>query len=246
VVEKKSTESKLKCLTFFSKNSRYAYYVTVDFPYVLQCYRGETSSTFRDGQQFQASGNCAANNEGCSPGNIAAGGPPSGGPPGRKRRDVNDPTESWFKELEHLSSLGNISSYSNEIMRKIGSRRRRSVDTLSAAIDDVIAAGDARFTKDIYLKHLSYQCDSCNGARDLNVISITTRILKISIQTDCTGIIENTCTGVKSVFTLEGEDSSESLENNENENTEDENGGNGSHNPGPLFLTLCVSVFLTQ
>jgi len=246
VVEKKSTESKLKCLTFFSKISRYAYYVTVDFPYVLQCYRGETSSTFRDGQQFQASGNCAANNEGCSPGNIAAGGPPSGGPPGRKRRDVNDPTESWFKELEHLSSLGNISSYSNEIMRKIGSRRRRSVDTLSAAIDDVIAAGDARFTKDIYLKHLSYQCDSCNGARDLNVISITTRILKISIQTDCTGIIENTCTGVKSVFTLEGEDSSESLENNENENTEDENGGNGSHNPGPLFLTLCVSVFLTQ
>ena len=143
-------------INIFCIISRYAYYVTVDFPYVLQCYRGETSSTFRDGQQFQASGNCAANNEGCSPGNVAAGGPagrpPPGGPPGRKRRDVNDPTESWFKELEHLSSLGNISAYSNEIMRKVGSRRRRSVDTLSAAIDDVIAAGDARFTKDIYLK----------------------------------------------------------------------------------------------
>ena len=163
---------------------RYAYYVTVDFPYVLQCYRGETSSTFRDGQQFQGTGNCAANNEGCSPGNMAtggggggppsggrpSGGPPSGGPPRRTRRDVNDPTESWFKELEYLSTLGNVSSYSNEILRKVESRKRRSVDRLSDAIDDVIADGDAKFTKDIYLEHLSYQCDSCNGPRDLSVI----------------------------------------------------------------------------
>lgn len=188
-VEKRWTESERKMLISFILILRYAYYVTVDFPYVLQCYRGETSSTFRNGEQFQGSGNCAANNEGCSPGNMAIGGTggPSGrpaGPPGRKRRDVKDPTESWFNELEYLSSLGNISSYSGEILSKVGSRRRRSVATLSAAIDDVIAAGDARFTKNIYLKHLSYQCNSCNGARDLNVISTTffKRLLKLRFR----------------------------------------------------------------
>ncbi|CBY20369.1 unnamed protein product [Oikopleura dioica] len=217
-------------------DGKYAYYVTVDFPYVLQCYRGETSSTFRNGEQFQGSGNCAANNEGCSPGNMAMGGTggPSGrpaGPPGRKRRDVKDPTESWFNELEYLSSLGNISSYSGEILSKVGSRRRRSVATLSAAIDDVIAAGDARFTKNIYLKHLSYQCNSCNGARDLN--------------TDCTGILDNTCTGVKSVLTIEGDDSSETSQDTENQNSENENGGNGSDAITPIFLILFVSVILT-
>ena len=65
------------------------------------------------------------------------------------------------------------------------------------------------------------------------------------LQTDCTGILENTCTGVKSVLTIEGDDSSETSQDTENQNSENQNGGNGSDAITPIFLMLFVSVILT-
>jgi gamma-glutamyl-gamma-aminobutyrate hydrolase PuuD len=38
---------------------------------------------------------------------------------------------------------------------------------LNEAIDELIASGDKDISKQIYLKHLSYTCDTCNGYRDL-------------------------------------------------------------------------------
>lgn len=47
---------------------------------------------------------------------------------------------------------------------------------------------------------------------------------------------------MKSVFTIEGDDSSETSQDTENQNSENENGGNGSDATAPLFLMLFVSV----
>ena len=50
---------------------------------------------------------------------------------------------------------------------------------------------------------------------------------------------------MKSVLTIEGDDSSETSQDTENQNSENENGGNGSDAITPIFLMLFVSVILT-
>ena len=44
----------------------YRYYTTVDFPYFLQCFRGETSSTSSNGGNFNGDGSCGLNGSTCS------------------------------------------------------------------------------------------------------------------------------------------------------------------------------------
>ena len=63
------------------ENGNYGYYTTVDFPYVLQCYRGElgnTSPSIRDGICGLYGANCESVSPGLGPG---AGGPFGGGRP---------------------------------------------------------------------------------------------------------------------------------------------------------------------
>ena len=55
-------------------NGKYKYYTTIDFPYYLQCYRGETGDTTGGAGSFD--GNCGLNNSGCTRTNSS----------GRKRR----------------------------------------------------------------------------------------------------------------------------------------------------------------
>ena len=96
----------------------------------MQCYRGNTASTTKNGQNFNAVGNCGFYGTMCDSSN-AGGPPPNGGPngngpppngqgppPGRKKRtSSSDPTSDWFANLQHLHKNGYASSYATGYTR---------------------------------------------------------------------------------------------------------------------------------
>ena len=90
-------------------NGKYKYYTTIDFPYYLQCYRGETGDTTGGAGSFD--GNCGLNNSGCTRTNSS----------GRKRRSSTgrDPRTLAFCAC----SLGQTvhESLSQVTLLKIGS-----------------------------------------------------------------------------------------------------------------------------
>ena len=158
------------------ENGNYGYYVTVDFPYILQCYRGDTSNTtpsVRDGSCGLYGSEC--NYTGSQGGSGSGGSGSTGGKPskpsGRKRRSGVDPTTAWIQE--QLDFHGGEGPY---FKAKFGldstGRSKRSVAALEAAIEEYMA-GDAQInpggalSKEIFLEHLAYECDVCNGRREL-------------------------------------------------------------------------------
>ena len=84
-------------------NGNYGYYTTVDFPYVLQCYRGElgnTSPSINDGICGLYGTNCESISPGLGPGSPFGGGRPgsrpgsgrpAGAPPSNGRPDDERP-----------------------------------------------------------------------------------------------------------------------------------------------------------
>jgi len=165
-------------------DGKYAYYTTVDFPYILQCFRGDTSRTTTGGVTFNAVGNCGLYGVSCNPTTGA-------GPPNRGRRSLfTDPTTEWFQNLQHLDMNGQSSLYAQEILHttRAGIRERRSVENLISAID-VYTNSVGRISKETFLKHLAYTCSECNGHRDL--------------VTDCSALQANTCNNTQTAFVFE-------------------------------------------
>ena len=179
------------------ENGNYGYYVTVDFPYILQCYRGDTSNTtpsVRDGSCGLYGSECNYTGSQGGGGSGGGGKPTGGKPSGRRRRAGVDPTTAWIQE--QLDFHGGEGPY---FKAKFGldttGRSKRSVAALEAAIDEYMA-GDAQInpggalSKEIFLEHLAYECDACNGRREL----ITT----------CNSIRKDNCSGQCWEYGMEG------------------------------------------
>lgn len=133
----------------------YRYYTTVDFPYYLQCYRGETSNT--SGGPLTG-GSCGLNGTTCSR------------VPSRKRRSpsTGTRTQDW---IDSLFELDEPSGYAKRLIGEMAtsSRKRRSVTQLTSDIDTYIAlwGSDQAVTQQEFLDNLVYDCNSCNLYRDL-------------------------------------------------------------------------------
>merc|ERR1711990_108259 len=134
----------------------YRYYTTPDFPYYLQCYRGETSST-TGGTMFE--GSCGLNGSNCSREASA----------GRKKRSAptGNPTQDWINSLFEMDQP---SAYAKRLLGDMHNmRKKRSVAQLTADVDAYIALwGSAQaVTQQQFLDNLAYDCNSCNNYRDL-------------------------------------------------------------------------------
>ena len=114
-------------------NGEYGYYVTVDFPYILQCYKGTPVTN-------NVAGNCGLYGANCSKGGN-----------GRKRRTT---TEEWF--AKSLDFHQGQHPYFNAMFGK-ERRSRRSVDNLTAAIDAYLANNNSNISKETFLRHLAYE-----------------------------------------------------------------------------------------
>ena len=86
----------------------FRYYTTVDFPYFLQCYRGETSST--TGGQGGFEGTCGLDNSQCTREASA----------GRKKRSTGNRTQDWINSLLELDEP---SGYAKRLLGEIQSRK---------------------------------------------------------------------------------------------------------------------------
>lgn len=133
----------------------YRYYTTVDFPYYLQCYRGETSNT--TGGPLTG-GTCGLNGTTCSR------------VPSRKRRagPTGNRTQDWINSLFELEEP---SGYAKRLIGDMAtsSRKRRSVTQLTSDVDAYIAlwGSEQAVTQQEFLDNLVYDCNSCNMFRDL-------------------------------------------------------------------------------
>ena len=78
-------------------DGNYAYYTTVDFPYMLQCYRGKTDFTENLNGQFRPNGECGFYNEFCN----------HSGPQFQQliQRNLTDPTEQWLDQALQIYHL---------------------------------------------------------------------------------------------------------------------------------------------
>ena len=86
------------------------YYTTVDFPYFLQCYRGETSSTTGGAGGFD--GSCGLNSSTCTREASA----------GRKKRSTGDATQDWINSLFEMEQP---SGYAKRLLSDMHSRKER-------------------------------------------------------------------------------------------------------------------------
>lgn len=132
----------------------YRYYTTVDFPYFLQCYRGETSST--TGGQGIFTGTCGLNGSTCSRETSS----------GRKKRSTGNATKDWINSLFEMEQP---SGYAKRILGDMHSRKKRSVAQLTSVVDAYIALWGSQqaVTQQEFLDNLVYTCDACNNYRDL-------------------------------------------------------------------------------
>ena len=135
-------------------NGVYKYYTTIDFPYYLQCYRGETGDTTGNVGGFD--GSCGLNNSGCTRTNSS----------GRKRRSsTGDVTQDWINSLFELEEP---SDYAKRLMNDShAKRKRRSLTQLTSDIDAYIALWGSQqaVTKQQFLDNLAFTCNTCHGLR---------------------------------------------------------------------------------
>ena len=87
------------------------YYTTVDFPYFLQCYRGETSST--TGGQGGFDGSCGLNSSTCTREASA----------GRKKRSTGNATQDWINSLFEMDQP---SGYAKRLLGDMHSSRKET------------------------------------------------------------------------------------------------------------------------
>jgi len=158
------------------KNGKYAYYTTVDFPYMLQCYRGHTDQTENlVTGRFEPQSNCGFFNENCAHPHLKV-----------TDKNITDPTEQWIdRAFQVYSQIKQPHTYIEEHILRKAKRTRRSAAELERAIDEYLNGDGSRspLSKDDFLDNLLYDCNECNGGRDL--------------VTSCNGMYTNSCTGAK-------------------------------------------------
>ena len=112
-------------------------------------------------------------------------------------------------------------------------RSRRSVSNLLAAIE-VYESEVGTISKEVFLKHLSYTCDECNGHRDLAL--------------DCTALRKDTCqnTETRFVFEITGQDGTDGTDMTDGGQVD--NGNSSSVKlayAAPLIIVLVLIIVLT-
>ena len=105
-------------------------------------------------------------------------------------KNITDPTEQWidrafqvYSQIEqvflisrsqHCKKLFQPHTYIEEHILRKAKRTRRSAAELERAIDEYLNGDGSRspLSKDDFLDNLLYDCNECNGGRDLGKSSI--------------------------------------------------------------------------
>ena len=130
--------------------------------------------------RFEPQSNCGFFNENCAHPHLKV-----------TDKNITDPTEQWidrafqvYSQIEQVSVISRSQhsikklfqphTYIEEHILRKAKRTRRSAAELERAIDEYLNGDGSRspLSKDDFLDNLLYDCNECNGGRDLGKSSI--------------------------------------------------------------------------